>query len=138
MPICLHTPVKHIFLSDTQQRRGVGTVEVSHRQRAAFVENRAFDQRHAFADMGGFRLSADDCTDGVLAVLRDVRDGRDFCAIFIIARIGFQRVAQRADMQFFKQSRLFWANALDKADAVLECGHTFLLTALFTSAPQRV
>ena len=102
MSICLHTPVKHIFLSDAQQRRSVWIIEIGDGQRAGFVEDRAFDQRHAFADVGGFRLGADDRTDGILAVLRDVRNGGDRRAVLIIARIGLQRVAQRADMQFFK------------------------------------
>ena len=123
----LYLAVEHILLSHAQQGCGIGVAEVGDVQRAGLVEDRALDQRQPLADAVYLGFGAHDCADGVLILRVDVRDAGDAGAVLIVARIGLERVAQRADMQFFKQLCLFRADALDKLYAVVECRHGVLL-----------
>ena len=125
----LHLAVEYILLPHAQQSGGIGVVEVCDVQRAGLVEDRALDQGQPLADAADPGFGADDRADGILVLRVDVCDAGDAGSVLIVARIGFKRVAQRADMQFFKQLCLFRADALDKLDAVVECRHRSLLCA---------
>ena len=109
--------------SDAQLRRDIGLIEPGDAERAAFVKDRAFDERHALADAADLRLGAENCEHGISVLICDVRDARDLRAVLIVARIGLQRVLQGRNMQFFEQLHLFRADALDELYAVCDGWH---------------
>ena len=119
----LHPAVKQIFLPDAQLRRDIGLIEPGDAERAAFVKDRAFDERHTLADAADLRLGAENCAHGISVLICDVRDARDVRAVLIVAWIGLQRVLQGRNMQFFEQLHLFRADALDELYAVCDGWH---------------
>ena len=126
-PPALHAAVEHILLPDAQLRHHIGGVEPGHRQRAGFVKNRALGQGQPLADAADLGLGTHDRADGVFVLCAEIRNAGEHRAVLIVARISLERVAQRADMQFFKQLCLFRADAFDKLYAVIQCGHGLLL-----------
>ena len=119
----MHLAVEHILLSHAELRRSIRIVEISDVQRAGFVVNRALDQRQALADTVDLGFGADHSAHSILVLHVDFRNRRDVSAILVVARVGLERVTKRADMQFFKQLRLFRADALDELDAVINRWH---------------
>ena len=119
----LHPAVKQIFLPDAKLRRDIGLIEPGDAERAAFVKDHAFDERHALAEAADLRLGAENCAHGISVLICDVRDACDLRAVLIVTRIGLQRVLQGRNMQFFEQLHLFRADALDELYAVCDGWH---------------
>ena len=96
--IALHLAVEHILLSDAQLCRSIRIVEVGDVQRVGFIVNRTLDQRQALADTVDLGFGADHRAHGVLVLHVDFRNRRDVGAVLIVARVGLERVTQRAYM----------------------------------------
>ena len=121
--IALYLAVEHILLSHMELRRSIRIVEIGDVQRAGFIVNRTLDQRQALADTVDLGFGADHSAHSILVLHVDFRNRRDVGAVLIVARVGLERVTQRAYMQFFEQLRLFRADAPDELDAVINRWH---------------